>query len=230
MGDRSRGVDHPGKFEGSPPPDHPRRCQGTKRRTRERCKRWALKGSERCQFHGGRRHVSRTKGMPKRYAKFLGVTLRNKIEELTSDPHFDQINLYDEIAIARLSATQALKLAEPVLTGSIKVKNTTMVLAMSCLRDAMDHVRDVVVAAAKIEHDAGGKVSLRVVDLVIMQVIKAIHEVCDDPVLADLIEKAVRENVRLPEGSGDAGALIVDGVESTPDVIVMEMDESICGE
>lgn len=228
--ERRWGKDHPGKFEGCPPADHKNRCQGKKRRTRNRCKRWALKGSKYCQFHGGRQKVAK-KIMRKRYAKFLGQTLRDKINELSTDPHFDQVNLYDEIAIARLGAIQALKLAEPALLGTHDLKPETIALSLSCLHDAMDRVRDVVVAASKIEKDSDGRVSLRVVDLVIVQIIKTIYKICPDETLAIELEKTIRDTVRLPViADGSSGAMIAEGVENTPDCIVNEMDASICGD
>ncbi len=219
-------------FKGPPPADHERRCKANRRRERERCKKWALKGSDYCQFHGGRRRVIRRNTMSKRYAKFLGETLRDKIEELASVPHHEQVSLYDEIAVARLAAVQALKLAEPVLNGEVNVKAEVKALAIECLREAMNHVRDMVVSAAKVETASGSKVSLRVVDLLIMQVIKAIHDVCPDKDVADKIAEHIRDNVRLPTGeTSDVGApSIIDGVESTPDMMVLEMDESVCGD
>jgi len=161
--------------------------------------------------------------------KFLGPTLKRKIEELTSEPHHDQINLYDEVAIARLSAVQALKLAEPILNGEVDVKPEVAALAMECLRDAMDHVKDVVTAAAKIEANAGGKVSLRVIDLIVVQIVAAIHEVCADDELADKIALHIRETVHIPNEDTPVNGVVHIGVESTPDVMVMEMDQSVCG-
>lgn len=220
------------ELQGPPPASHERRCKATRRRERERCKKWALKGSEYCAFHGGRRRVTRKNTMPKRYAKFLGETLRNKIEELSQDPHHDQVSLYEEIAVARLAAIQALKLAEPVLNGTVKVKPQTTVLAIECLREAMNHVRDMVVSAARVEQASGSKVSLRVVDLIVMQLIKAIHDVCPDRKVADKIAEHVRENVRLPmDKTADVWSpSVIDGVESTPDMMVHEMDASVCGD
>jgi hypothetical protein len=217
-------------LDGSPPEDHPRRCKAKRRNLREQCRKWALKGSDYCKFHGGRHRISR-KGLPKRYAKFLGPTLRKAVEELSKDPHFDQVNLYDEIAISRIAAGNALKLAEPVLMGEVEVKESAKMVALDLTKEAMNHVRDMVVAAAKIERDANAKVSLRVVDLIIMQIIKAVHEVCSDKELADKIAEHINENVRLPaQLNADVGATVIDGVESTPDMIVSEMDESVCGD
>lgn len=217
-------------LEGSPPEDHPRRCKAKRRSLRERCHKWALKGSDFCQYHGGRQRIKQ-KAVSKRYAKFLGPTLRSAIEELASDPHFDQVNLYDEIAVSRIAASKALKLAEPVLTGEAEVKESVKVLALDCVREAMNHVRDMVTAAAKIERDANAKVSLRVVDLIIVQIIKAVYEVCPDKELAKKIAEHINDNVRLPSNLGaDVGANVIDGVESTPDMMVLEMDESVCGD
>lgn len=167
--------------------------------------------------------------MSKRFTKYLGLTLKAKIEELTSESHHDQINLYDEIAIARLAAVQALKLAEPVLNGTVDVKPEVTMLALDCLRESMNHIRDIVIAAAKIEAAAGGKVSLRVIDLIVIQVIKAIHDVCPNVELADKIEKQIRDTVRLPSENAPVDGVIAVGVESTPEVMVMEMDQSVCG-
>lgn len=110
---------------GCPPDDHPRRCQAKARGSQDRCKRWALVGSNYCQFHGGRRTHTVKKGLPYRYSKHLGPKLREAVDEFLAQPHHDQISLYEELAMLRLAATQAIRLAEPALVGNAKIKPAT---------------------------------------------------------------------------------------------------------
>lgn len=207
---------------GCPPPDHPRRCQAKSRRRQSRCQRWALKGSKYCQFHGGRRTESRGTNIPRIYSKYLGKTLKEELEAFLGQSHHQQVSVYEELAISRVAAAQALRLAEPVLTNDIKLKPETVALALSCLRDAMNNVRDMVVAAAKIEALATDKISIRYLDTFLTQIIRAIYIACgDEDGIAEVIEQEIRENVRLP--------IVSDlGTDSTPST-VLEMDESIVG-
>lgn len=167
--------------------------------------------------------------MPKRYVKLLGVSLKEKLEEMSEGSHHDVVNLYEEIAISRLAAMQAIKLASPVLDGTTELEPHVRVLALSCLQDAMEHVRRMVLSAARIEKSVDGRVSLQVIDLLFMQVIRVVHEACPDEELAEKIEAGIRE-IKLPVHSKNAGASLMDGIDSTPDMMVGEMDESVCGD
>ncbi len=194
-------------MSGAPPEGHKNQCKANSQRTRVRCRRWALVGSEYCQFHGGRRAAAlycRTgkNRLPGVYSKFLGPKLKDRVEELLKRPHDEAVNLYEELAVARAIACEALRLAQPLFDDDQELKLTpqTKALMIQTLGQAMDEVKDLVLAASKLEKEAGDKVSLKVMNLIVMQIVLAINDVCGTKHLglAEAIGAAIDERVRLP--------------------------------
>ena len=136
------------------------------------------------------------------YSKFLGPKLAERVEELLEQPHAEQVSLYNELAIARSAACEALKLASPLFDEKLSAKLTPdlKALMIQTLSTAMGEVKDLVLAASRLEKEAGDKVSLKVVYLVVMQIILAINDVCgiEHLNLAEAIARAIDERVRLP--------------------------------
>ena len=195
---------------GAPPEGHKNQCKAKSQVTRVRCRRWALRGSKYCQFHGGRRATQfygRTgkRRLPVVYSKFLGPKLAERVEELLEQPHAEQVSLYNELAIARSAACEALKLASPLFDEKQAAKLTPDLksLMIQTLGTAMGEVKDLVLAASRLEKEAGDKVSLKVVNLIVMQIILAINDVCgaEHLDLAEAIARAIDERVRLPLNS-----------------------------
>lgn len=217
-------------LNGAPPEGHERQCHSRSRVTQQRCRRWALKDSDYCQFHGGRskRGVPTTNKLPSIYRKGLKDGLVDLLESLASQPHHDQIALYEELALSRMCAQQALALATPVLSGE-KVDAQTQALTVSLLKDALNNVRDMCIAVSKIEKDKDDRVSLKVVDLFIIQILRAIYRVCGDEhaELAVRLEEEITSTVQLPKDIDVEGA--VAGTDSLPSD-VQSMDSSITGE
>jgi len=203
-------------LSGSPPEGSPRQCHARSMHTRQRCRKWALKGRDFCQFHGGRREVVSEKGLGK-YGRHLGKTLRAQLAELASSPHHEQVELYEELALTRLAALDAIKLWEAAQKSKV---DETKALAVSCLHDAMTRVREMCLAVTRIEKDSEDKVSLRVVDLLILQVVRAVHRVCQDDELAGKIEEEIHNTVRMPTTDDTTP-----GTDLTPDEVVREMDD-----
>jgi len=192
-------------MSGAPPEGHENQCQAKSQRTRVRCRRWAWVGSNYCQFHGGRRAAAvycRTgkRRLPTFYSKYLGPKLRERVEELLLKPHDEQVSLYEELAIARANACEALNLARPMFDDPSSLTDETKALIISTLSTAMDNVKDLVLAASRLEKEAGDKVSLKVMNLIVMQIVLAINDVCGTKHLglAEAIAKAIDERVRLP--------------------------------
>lgn len=208
---------------GGPPEGHERQCNAKSRVSQSRCRRWALKERKYCQFHGGRRRDARRNGLPTKYGKYLGDTLKKAVDDFLSEPHHEQVSVYEELAISRLAASQAIKLAQPVLEGRIELSAETRALALGCLQDAMNNVRDMVVAAARIEAIATDKVSIRILDTFVTQIIRSIYRVCgDDDEMAAAIEVEIRKTVRLPSKESE-------GIDILPSTI-LEMDSTITGD
>jgi len=189
-------------MSGAPPDGHDRQCRARSRVTRERCKRWALVGSNYCQFHGGRRAqqlVQRKIKLPSFYSKYLGPKLSERVKELLSKPHNEQVALYEELAVARAGACEALKLAQPLFEEK-ELSDETKSLIISTLNSAMANVKDLVLAASKLEKEQDDKVSIKVINLIVYQIIVAINEVCgtEHQSIAEAIAQAIDEKVRLP--------------------------------
>ena len=139
--------------------------------------------------------------------------MSEKLAQLTRQPLETQVSLYEELAIARLAASKALALAQPVLLGEI-TDQRLVAMSIAVLREAMNHVRDMVMAAARIEKDADDKFSLKVLALFVAQITKAVHdELGDDVALCERITRAIDERVRvplIPKKRYDSHALVAD--------------------
>ena len=122
------------------------------------------------------------------------------MKELLDQPHDEQVSLYQELAIARAAACEALKLAQPLFDDDTKLNPETRALIIETLGQAMTNVKELVLAASKLEKDAGDKVSMKVINLIVMQIVFAINDVCgtEHLDLAKAIGKAIDERVRLP--------------------------------
>ena len=182
--------------------DHPRQCHARSSMTGRRCRRWALVTSDYCQFHGGRRSVQRGYyQLSSVYSKYLGPKLSARVNDLLKRPHVEQVQLYEELAIARSTACEALKLAQPLFDErGDKLTSETRVLMMQTLNEAMDNVKELVLACSRIEKDSADKVSIKVLNLVVNQIVLAVHEVCgtEHESLAEAIAQAIDDKVRLP--------------------------------
>ena len=218
-----------GKSEGGPPPEgHERQCRAQSRGTRRRCRKWAIRGRDYCEFHGGRASLTRMGRLSSFYRKHLGPTRKAVVDALCSEPQNEQGQVWEEIALARAMALQAIKLAEPVLDGRAKGQEASQ-LAVSVLAQALSSVRDLCLAASRIEKDASDKVSLATVRVFIDQVNAAVARACgEDVVTAGKILEEISRSVRVP--SAESAANVVLGTEVTPDSAVGMMDDSVCGD
>lgn len=140
--------------------------------------------------------------MPGYYSKYLGPKLKARVEELLNKPHDEVVALYEELAVARATAAEALILASPLWDDELnkKIDQDTRALMLQTLSQAMNGVKDLVLAASRIEKDSSDKVSIKVINLIVLQIISAINEVCgtDNITIAKAIEAAIDEKVRLP--------------------------------
>ncbi len=201
---------------GPPPDDHERRCQSNSRHTHEQCRRWALKGSRFCQFHGGRGGKVRKTGLAGFYSSQCRPTLKKLLDDLTGLPHHKQMQLNEELALARVTALNAVKLADAAFESGDR---KSMALAIPLLQDALMFVKDMCLAVSKIEAMMEDKVSLTVVDLYVTQIVRVISKHVTEEV-AERIATDIRENVKVPVD----GAMQMEGVLS-PSALAAEMDE-----
>lgn len=221
---------------GCPHKDSPFRCQGKSRNSGERCKKWAIKGRKWCEYHGGRTlrgprtctNQFRSNRATVIYDQWLGKTLREKVTEFVSQPHDDAVSLYNELALTRSVASDAIALYSAALDGE-DVDITTKAQAGMVMNAALDSVKDLVLACSKIEKDAEDKVSMKVVYLFMIQITQAIHKATGgDEKLALKIDAQIKQDVRLPK-AGEEFAEDISTV-STPADYVLAMDMNTLGE
>ena len=136
------------------------------------------------------------------YSKYLGPILSERVREAVNQPHDEQVSLYQELAITRGTACEALKLAQPLFDPKLRkmIDDETAGMIVSTLNTAMSSVKELVLAAARIEKDSKDKVSLKVINLIVAQIIAAVQDVCgeDHEELAEAIAAAIDKKVRLP--------------------------------
>ncbi len=194
-------------YGGIPSPDNPRRCKARSKVHKRRCMTWALKGSDFCRFHGGRMSLAYKfkKGIYPVggfYSKYLGPKLTELVRANLNEPHDEQVALYQELAILRSAACEAIKLAQPLFDDDMrKLLNVeTQAMIFSTLQNAMSSVKDMVLAAARIEKDSKDKVSLKVINLIVAQIIEAVNQECgtENEALGEAIAKRINDKVRLP--------------------------------
>lgn len=216
---------------GRPPDNHPRQCQSNSKVARRRCRKWALKNRKYCQHHGGRQKAVSEKGMPHFYSKSLGPTLKAKFEALLESTYSEQLSLFEELAIARVMAEQSLGLLTNVVESKDKrITDNAKQLALVCVQESLEHVRDMAVAASKIDKEGDGKVSIAAVTLITVQITRAIFRVCGEEHkdIAVRIEKALATEVRLPTDRADLGVRR-QGVDMLPEFLQL-MDQTVVGE
>lgn len=150
------------------------------------------------------------------YHKYLGQKLRDKVDGFLNMPAQEQLALYEELAISRTTALHAIQMYD----AAVESGNTTSItLGIECVREAMNHVRDICLAASKIEKDAEDKISARSISIFVTQIIRAIHKVCPDEKLAMRIEHEIHNSVRVPKE--------LEATESTPSDVVVSMDDTV---
>jgi len=214
------------------------RCRA-KRRCGLRCRGWAAKGRHYCRFHGGKNAAVRTDKMSF-YGKRLGKTLQAAVDEMTSAPPSEQLSLYEELALARVTASEAVSLYDAAQKPG--ASDDAKAQACAVVRDALCFVRDMALAACKAEESARDKVSIHTVRLVVAQVVRCIYRALEDPQMArtllcigprdplpyDLdgsrlaaaIEAKIKEEVKLPTSE------VVGMTDLTPDGMARAMDQA----
>jgi hypothetical protein len=221
------------------------RCQTICKRTGERCKWWRCRFSSYCYRHGGRR--SRGKGrnnynptpiyngrlsclqgrkMPPLYRKYLRKTLSQAVSELCNMPPDEQLQVFEELALMRDAAGQAVWLygiareiadAKP---DDIEARRNALEAA-AIMREALMEVVKVVDRAAAINAQAKDKVSVltlqHFVDQIVLHAWQCFGD--DDPRVKDFVV-AIRDGVKIPD-TGTSGTTML------PSDDVAAMDASV---
>lgn len=229
----------PAKGYCSGPPTDPKWMCGANTRHGP-CKRWKLKGAERCQFHGGRQQQQARGGnfkrqnsglyaMPRFYTKFLTKSLSDALEESTGVAPSEQLQLYEELALVRIAAGDAVKtwaVATQALEECTDAKKKPVLenlrdMAACIMRDHLREVVSICESAARIESNAKDKVSIHQLHYFVNQIVRCAYHAFEDNIEnAQVFEEYVRKTIHLPSPGNE-------GTSLTPDMDVQAMDDSI---
>jgi len=199
---------------GPPPEDSPYRCQA-KRRCGEQCKRWALKESSYCQFHGGRGNSrTRTDHLPAFYAKRLTKTLQAAIEEQLEQAPHEQLQLFEELALMRVYARDAVILYNAAVDkGSEELRLSAGALMAQVLGD----VAKMCQSASNVSLAGKDKVSIHNIEYVVGQIVRILYQTLDDED-AQRVEERIRSDLKVYDQTGTT---------ITPDQDVLAMDATV---
>jgi len=171
---------------GSPPPNHPRRCQAANKYGHQ-CGRWALRNSDYCKKHGGAQARVKTK-LSRYYTKYAGRTLSTLLKELENLPDEERLKLSEEIDVARISMAKTLSLFNVLLEDDFRDKDGNKVNLDSEKRanlfasfakltqDGLSHVASLVTSMAKVDALRADKTSIQNIKWIIDRVIRIVDE------------------------------------------------------
>ena len=203
-----------------------RPCQAL-RRNKKRCRRHAMRGSNFCPIHGGRRSARyrvRIDHLPRFYSKHLAGALSDYVAEVTDCPPQEQLNLYEELALMRHAALTAVAMYNGIVNAAAdgKPMKPEMILdAAAIMKSWLQEVVKVADTAAKIEAAAKDKVSVQALHMVVNQIVRVAYDAFGDDPRAQVFEQMVRQRVRMPQLDGQGGTGL------TPDQDARDMDASV---
>lgn len=159
--------------------------------------------------------------MPGWYRDALGPTIAEAIDQLTCGSASEQLQLFEELALMRHAAQDAVKLygaaQKATGDGALAMRAEAAAIMQAQLRE----VAKICEAAARVDAMAKDKFSIHAVQLLINQLVRICAQVFKGhDALVKTFERRIREEVRLP--TTDAA-----GTSLTPDGVVLEMDSTV---
>lgn len=211
-----------------PPEGHPRRCKQRSRMTGNQCRLWAERGQRFCRSHRKATGINTVKGsyVSTIYRRHLRRTVQEALDAALQEDPSEQIKLYEELALMRMSAAQAVKLWD-VATGAYETAEEgkrpelleTSITAGSLMRSALSEVRDTCEKITTMQARSKGFISIHDLAHWMDQIVTAVYRACGDDDLAQKIEQNIRDMVRLPNDES--------GTSITPDMDVLDMDSTV---
>lgn len=202
-----------------------------------RCRKWRIKGTDRCNT---KRHQRRgyeynvgVKHLPRLYARAMTKTLRERVDDQLAATHDQQIELYEELALMRESATESVRMYALVAEriDEIRERGEEVPAKLAQARDHsaalmaehLEKVKEYALGIARVRSLTKEKLTSHALYGVVHQVARMMYEVCGEEHedIARRLESRMRQEITLP---GDAES---EGTNITPDVDVLEMDELV---
>jgi len=146
----------------------------------------------------------------------LKGTLQDVIEEQLGASPSEQLSLFEELALMRVTAAQVVALWGAADSGA---DADAKVVAGALMRDALKDVITTCQAAAHIESQARDKFSLHALHHIINQIVRIAHECFEDDPRAKHFKQLIQEKIKMP--MEQTGTLL------TPDQDVTDMDDTI---
>jgi hypothetical protein len=150
--------------------------------------------------------------MPNFYSKHLNATLKEFVEAQIGESPREQLQLFEELALARTMALRLVKLYG-VSVGTDAEANAT-----ALMKDALSFVVDVCNKAAKVDAAGKDKLSVHNLNHAVLQVTRILYEVLggEHDQLAKEIELRINRELKIVADNTESEA---SGTEITRDVL-----------
>lgn len=136
------------------------------------------------------------------YRKYMAPTLEAAVSEMLECTPDEQINLYEELALVRTMAAEAVTLYSAAIESK---RDELKEAATIMMRDALNEVRIMCATAAQVEGSRKDNVSPRELKHIVSQLIRIMHVVCGEENIdiARRFEEAVSTELKiLTDASG----------------------------
>lgn len=133
------------------PPTEEQQCTAKARSTLERCGKFAMKGTNKCRTHGGRRRLAYLgKSI---YSQKVKGKLKDLLEEAHEQSSDERIDLSAEVDVMRTVATQAVQIFQIACfpeEGDKRLSEETKLAAFSMVQNTLKEVGALVEKCAKV--------------------------------------------------------------------------------
>ena len=113
------------------------------------------------------------------YENHLTAKLRDLVAEFSSHPAYAQLTLLEELALSRSLAVEAIQIYQNVLENP-KASDNSKALATSYVHVALNHVRDMCLAASKVDSLSKQHISAASLTTFVSQIVSTVRELCEE--------------------------------------------------
>ena len=141
--------------------------------------------------------------MPEFYQRFVGPTLKAKLEEVAAEGDEQRLSLANEVDTSRVLCGEAMRLYDACISAK-ELKEEQRLKVANVLREALDHVSGLVERMAKVEAMKSDKISVQNVAWFAEKITRIILEEVE-PVSADCARRVVRRIADLKTLKDESG-------------------------
>jgi hypothetical protein len=152
------------------------------------------------------------------YRKHMSKTLQERLDEFLDQSQEEQLALYEELSMMRMMAVDSIKMYDAACQSR---KPEAVTIASEMLKESLEAVSSMVKACADIESKATDKVSIRQLNLFVLQICRAVRRIVgeENVELAQKIINEINSSVKFhADGMGTA---------LTPDQQAQSMDDTV---